>query len=72
MPIKIGQFKYLLMSLGVMVLLVGILNKSWIEAGDGLALIVILGAFGYGVERVFCYLHCHPGRTRLSKFLTGR
>jgi hypothetical protein len=72
MPIKVSWIKYLLMMIGVLFLFAALEDKNWIQAGEALPLIAILGLFGYGVERLWLYINKNPGGTRWSKFWIGR
>jgi DMSO reductase anchor subunit len=72
MPIKIHYFKYLCISIGLMLLYTAIADKDWNLAGVAVVATVFLGLFGYGVERLWFYINRNPGGTRLSRFLIGR
>lgn len=60
------------MMIGVLFLFASLEDKNWIQAGEALPLIAVLGLLGYGVERLWFYINKSPGGTRWSKFWIGR
>jgi hypothetical protein len=54
-PIKVNWIKYLFMMIGVLFLFASLEDKNWVQAGETIPLIAVLGLFGYGVERLILY-----------------
>jgi hypothetical protein len=72
MWIKVKYFKYVCMVPGFLLLYTYVVDGKWGQVWGGVFAILIGGALGYGVERIWFYVNRHPGGTRLSKFLIGR
>jgi hypothetical protein len=60
------------MMAGVVLLFTSLEDKNWIQAGEAIPLIAVLGLFGYSIERLWFYINKSPGGTRWSKFWIGR
>jgi hypothetical protein len=72
MPIKIRYIKYLFILVGGALFFTYLLDGEWRQAAEAIPVIVLLGLFGYGVERLWLYVNRSSGGTRWSRFWIGR